>query len=205
MRIHFADVGSRRVLPALLWCVAAGGVVYLDCFSPFGNFPAVMAEDLPLPMPSGISSEAASGGSSQSAERPVEIPLTVPDLSHGLTYRDVIRLWGAPHERREMEAKRETVWEYGPRKVFFKEGRVVAWVSQDAMTDGARSRPKDASRPSTAASDTTAPGIGTDDETIRSILGEILEGPATQGESAEAPAAKYPLTPPDLSVPMPVQ
>lgn len=43
-------------------------------------------------------------------------------------YYDVLRLWGAPREKQQREAKREEVWLYDGGKVFFHEGRVAAWV-----------------------------------------------------------------------------
>lgn len=53
------------------------------------------------------------------------------DLKTGMSFYEVLKLWGPPQEKREHEIKREDVWIYNNIEVFFKEGRVLAWAVRD--------------------------------------------------------------------------
>jgi len=45
-----------------------------------------------------------------------------------MSYYDVVKLWGPPKEKLELESKREDVWIYYDNKVIFSQGKVVAWM-----------------------------------------------------------------------------
>ena len=53
----------------------------------------------------------------------------LPALTPGMSYHEVISLWGEPVEREEQETKRYDVWRYsGDTQVVFHEGKTVAWT-----------------------------------------------------------------------------
>ena len=52
------------------------------------------------------------------------------DLHTKMSYSDVVKEWGSPTEKQEREAKREDVWIYNGAKVYFKEGKVSAWINE---------------------------------------------------------------------------
>lgn len=101
-------------------------------------------------------------------------------LRHGMSYHEVVKTLGAPNERKEMESKRSATWEYGKAKVFFREGRVVAWTSDDARSETSLDTERAVGRPIEQQS----PREASDEETIRSLLGEIMD--SSQG-AAVAP------------------
>jgi hypothetical protein len=126
-----------------------------------------------LPRISLVHAEPVNPAHAVEESRNVVAPPDFSRLSRGLTLHEVIRLWGAPDERKEREAKREIVWLYGETQIFFQNGKVVGWTSggtravRDSPSSGAGSAEPMAS-PTTSANPP-------DDEAIRSILGEILE------------------------------
>lgn len=119
-----------------------------------------------------------------SDERPVS-------LRSGMGFHEVIRLLGPPIERREHEANRETTWEYPSQKIFFKNGRVVAWAPRGQVLgerrvpagDGAENSENRESK--VIRGPENGQGTAPDDETIRQILGEILNAPTPPGISAK--------------------
>jgi len=103
----------------------------------------------------------------------VDISRLAAQLRPGMTYHEIVRLLGAPSERKEMEAKRTAVWEYGDYKVFFREGKVVAWTSVSAsIPEGTSVSPEAKIQPAESQAKKQNP---TDEETIRSLLGEIMD------------------------------
>jgi hypothetical protein len=108
-------------------------------------------------------------------------------LRSGMGFHEVIRSLGPPIERREHEANRETTWVYPSQKIFFKNGRVVAWAPQGDQLSKRGAREVEApenrgsSKGEVIRGPESDPGTTTDDETIRQILGEILNAPAPPG------------------------
>ena len=51
----------------------------------------------------------------------------------GMTYGEVIKLWGPPLEKREKELKREEEWRYAEARVIFRGGRVASWSSESGL------------------------------------------------------------------------
>ena len=50
-------------------------------------------------------------------------------LEKGMSRNAVLKMWGAPGDKLEMEAKREEKWIYDNANVIFSQGRVIAWFS----------------------------------------------------------------------------
>lgn len=68
---------------------------------------------------------------------------TKPALAQGMTYNQVLALWGAPESKRELEAKRQDVWIYGANKVIFDSGKVVVWTGdRSKLEEKAADSPK---------------------------------------------------------------
>ena len=61
------------------------------------------------------------------AQDPHKVPNVI--LEKGMSNNEVLKIWGAPADKIEMEAKREEKWIYGNAKVIFSQGRVIAWFS----------------------------------------------------------------------------
>jgi hypothetical protein len=107
-----------------------------------------------------------------------------------MEYHEVLKLWGAPADKREHEIKREDVWIYGGAAVTFKEGKVISWskgsqtVSEDGETSDAGLK---AARPTPQP--TAAP--------VQDLLNEILK----EVPDTDAPAAK----PGSAAPPLPIQ
>jgi hypothetical protein len=120
----------------------------------------------------------------------MDISRLASQLRLGMTYHEIVKLLGAPGERKEMEAKRSAVWEYGSHKIFFREGKVVAWTSVNAAPAQAEGSgiesPAGADNQHIQASGTKKDPP--DEETIRSLLGEIME--SSQGGGGRAPSAE---------------
>lgn len=64
-------------------------------------------------------------------------------ISEGMTFAEVVRLLGAPSEKVERETKRENIWKYSDREVFFQEGRVVSVKLSEAAAAAAVGDPLD--------------------------------------------------------------
>jgi hypothetical protein len=99
-------------------------------------------------------------------------------LENGMAYQDVLRVWGEPAEREEQESKRGDVWTYpGNVKVFFKEGKVIAWsgIENPAPNKAELKELKEARAPGRAE----ASGKSVDD-----LLSEILNEVPDLGEGS---------------------
>lgn len=51
-----------------------------------------------------------------------------PALQRGMRFYDVVRLWGAPQQKKKDTSGFQEAWIYGNGKVIFQQGSVVAWV-----------------------------------------------------------------------------
>ncbi len=163
---------SRGVLVLMLWLCAA------EAFSKYARAESG-SDPFEQASPSAGVSSTVVEQQQQSLERQAGGPYgnigRESQPRNGMSFHEVLKLYGAPLERKEREARRETVWEYPERQIFFKEGRVVAWASggQKSMSP---QEPKVA--PTVRAeSDDESSRTAPDDETIRLILGEIMNGP----------------------------
>ena len=132
------------------------------------------------------SAEVAVGGVPEAATQTpvVDVSRLAAQLRPGMTYHEIVRLLGAPSERKEMEAKRTAVWEYGAYKIFFREGKVVAWTSVSAsIPEGTSVSPEAKIQPAESQAKKQNPA---DEETIRSLLGEIMDSSQGGGTSGAA-------------------
>lgn len=124
-------------------------------------------------------------------EAPIHRAERPETLRSGMGFHEVIRLLGPPSERREHEANRETTWEYPSQKIFFKNGRVVAWSPRGQGLGELRVPAGDATETSkdreskVIRGPENGQGAAPDDETIRQILGEILNAPTSPGIPAK--------------------
>jgi hypothetical protein len=62
-----------------------------------------------------------------------------PALSNGMRYYQVLKLWGAPLEKKTEETHRQEVWIYHGGKVIFQGGQVVAWIAPSELDEKAGS------------------------------------------------------------------
>jgi len=136
------------------------------------------------------SAEVAVGGVPEAATQTpvVDVSRLAAQLRPGMTYHEIVRLLGAPSERKEMEAKRTAVWEYGAYKIFFREGKVVAWTSVSVSVsasapEGTSVSPEAKIQPAESQAKKQNPA---DEETIRSLLGEIMDSSQGGGTSGAA-------------------
>lgn len=51
-----------------------------------------------------------------------------PAPQRGMSFHDVVKAYGPPLEKKELESRRGDVWTYPEMKVIFQHGRLVAWV-----------------------------------------------------------------------------
>ncbi len=56
---------------------------------------------------------------------------TLSTLERGMSYYDVVRLLGAPLDKKELESRRGDIWKYPNQKIIFQGGKVVAWMRED--------------------------------------------------------------------------
>ena len=107
-----------------------------------------------------------------------------PVLDTTMGYYEVLKLWGPPKEKVLKEVKHEAQWLYPDGEVSFLEGRVIAWVDQNAP----QSQEMDLARLPRAGNNILVsgpPGTGEqDDLAVEEILGEI-----TKDDSVPAPPA----------------
>jgi hypothetical protein len=111
----------------------------------------------------------------------------------GMSYRDVLRLWGGPVEKQEFEAKREDLWLYSSKKVRFKEGKVISIMD---LTEAAVPAPTPVETAAKAKSAEARAANGPKDPNaavIQDILSEIMKGSAASGEE---PNRQRPQAPP---------
>ena len=106
-------------------------------------------------------------------------------ISPGMTYQEVLNLWGAPPEKQEMESRREDVWLYPLIQVRFKEGRVTSagWREHVDVPEKKRPEPQDIFDEELEA---LTPETGK--VPVEDILGEIIG--SGEDEKPGAPPAK---------------
>ena len=106
-----------------------------------------------------------------------------------MSYQDVLNLWGAPPEKKEMESRREDAWLYPMIEVRFKEGRVTAarWREHVEVPEKKRSEQDELFDEELEA---LTPETGS--VQVEDILGEIVN---SGGEEKSAPAAPPPPPP----------
>ena len=125
-------------------------------------------------------------------------------LRHGMNFREVVGLFGAPTDRKELEVKRETIWFYGASRIFFSQGKVVAWLVTPDQNAGAAATTVDAPAPKATSDADKSPKRGaTDDATIRSLLGEIMT--ATNPSASSNPVPPAAEANPPVGVPRPIE
>lgn len=125
-----------------------------------------------------IESADSSSSSSLSAE---SAPLRSDDHtppSLGMTYHEVVKSFGAPQVRREYETRREVVWQYGTKKIFFREGRVIAWSGFVAAAE----LPTEKAQGSISTA--SASSAVRDEQSIREVLEEILSRESSSSSSS---------------------
>lgn len=104
-----------------------------------------------------------------------------PPLAAGMTYGEVLKLWGAPSDKDEQEIKRRDIWHYGRSRVVFDEGVVSSWSVPGQLYDvvavpavPAAQKGKVSRRESDKVSD----------EVVEEILSEIMKDPAADDKSS---------------------
>lgn len=101
----------------------------------------------------------------------------------GMRYIDAIRIFGAPLERIEREARREEVWQYKGFRIFFSEGAANAWVETDAVGVEATPVPTPLASPTPEGN---TGGVGENaprHQALEKLLGEILSEAPSEGEN----------------------
>lgn len=172
----------ENCLPSLFFAV------FLFCGFFLDNLMAQSEED-----------RSASGASA------IPIPAEVfYELKQDMSFYDVVRLLGAPLEKKESETKREDVWLYPEQKVFFHEGKVVAWTSLQPvkveLMDGREGELENTSNDGTI---TVFPRERkADAQGVEKILDELMEQSGEAGFSESAtPGLANPPHPPNLRNP----
>ena len=95
----------------------------------------------------------------------------LPPLSNSMSFHDVLKAWGAPQDKQELEAKRQDIWVYPAARVIFQNGRVAAWFQEGAtLVDALPVKPP---KEVVAAND----GADGEDSAVEEILRDILKEP----------------------------
>ena len=111
-----------------------------------------------------------------------------PELSNSMSYYEVVKLWGAPQEKHELEAKRQDIWIYSDYKVIFSQGKVVAWINTGAAAAPLRTAKNPGRNTIEGFGDTLNGGLAAEahEEEVEEILRDIMD---------ESPEAAVPQPP----------
>ena len=120
--------------------------------------------------------------------------------AEGMTYQQVLKSWGAPLEKRELETKREDVWLYSSKSVTFKEGRVIE-ISDTWSGDQSAALSKTAGQ-EPSPPPVMKPSREPEGKVVEEILTEIMKGASESSEKkpqAAEPKRPYgPSSPPSF-------
>lgn len=102
----------------------------------------------------------------------------LPELKTGMTYLEVIKLWGSPVEKIEYEIKRKDVWVYKRNKLVFVNGHLAAIqdvAGKNTLTQAALiEEKKEVKNIPLQPAGSTKP----DQDVVDDILSEIMKDPS---------------------------
>jgi len=109
------------------------------------------------------------------------------ELQEGMSYSDVIKLWGPAVLKIQYETKRRDAWQYGVAKVIFQEGKVVDWQAGEKV-QGEKNLPAENLSILTESVEEQSQARALLDEILREVPSEA-EAPAKSGTAAESAAS----------------
>jgi hypothetical protein len=124
----------------------------------------------------------------------------LPDLKKGMTFLEVVKLWGSPEDKVEKEAKRKDIWTYkNNTRVFFDNGHVATVLNQKGV-DMLSPEMALATEKSEMKLKNNKPSVTpvADQDVVDDILSEIMKDPSNAEPSSGGPPQQPNMPPPNV-------